>query len=226
MKKCKHCGVDIVADKSYCPLCYNDVEVDNKENSPSLLVERTTNEKYNRKGEFIAKIFLLISIVVVAVCFYVNFTTNINYLWSILVFFSILYVWILVAHTIISKRSVFEKITFQLLGVIAILFTAYLLSPNSGGNWMVMYVLPAVTMFATVTMVFISFINKNRGKYLLSFVAVYVAFIILSLTLVLTLDTFKTINTINILVNSLAFVGSVLLGHKWINKEFRKNFHL
>ncbi len=225
MKRCKHCNVNVVADKNYCPLCYNDLEDDGKGGYP-LLTERTTNERIPRKAYFLARLFLLISIVVVAVCLYINLTTSTSYLWSVVVLVSIVYLWILIAHTIISKRSVFEKIAFQLIGVLSILCTTYFLAPVVNENWLVKYVIPSVSMLATAVLLFISFINRNRGKYLLSFVAVYLSLIILSVTLVCTLDTFKTINHICIFVNAIATLGTLLLGYKWVHKEFIKNFHL
>ena len=224
MKRCKICNVDVVSNKGYCPLCYNDLDSDSEESN--LVVVKTHNERKKNTKKFLAKLFLVISLAVVAVCFFINFKAKSSYLWSLVVFESVVYVWILVAHTIMSKRSVFEKILFQLVGVIAIIGTTYALSPTATENWLVCYVLPSVSMFATAVLALISLISKDRKKFLLSFLAVYIALIILSLVLVCTIDNFKTLNHTALLVMSIVTFGTMLLGFKSIHKEFVKVFHI
>ena len=224
MKKCKVCNVDVATDKDYCPLCYNDLE--NGSEEYTLTEQKTKNIKAKNTGMFLVRMFLFLSIATIAVCLFVNIKTSTKYLWSLIVIVSITYVWILVAHTIISKRSVFEKIAFQLLGVIAIIGTAYGLSPTATENWLVCYVLPSVSMLAVLVLVMISLISRERKRYLLSFLAVYIALIILAIVLVCTVDSFKTINHICLLTTSIAAGGTLLLGYKYIHKEFVKVFHL
>ena len=225
MKRCKFCNVDVATDKDYCPLCYNDLE-GKYEGETILTQQKTKNVKKPHTNTFLAKLFLFISIAIMAVCLFVNLKTDTTYLWCLLVLEGIIYVWILVVHTIMSKRSVFEKIVFQLLGVITIISTTYSMSPSVAENWLVQYVLPSVCMFSTLVLVMISFISRDRKRYLLSFLAIYIAFIILSLVLVCTIDTYKTLNHINLLISGIASLGTVLLGYKAIHREFVKVFHL
>ena len=58
-------------------------------------------------------IFLFISIVSSAVCLTVNLMTSFLPFWSLIVIIGIVYCWVLIVHTILSRRSIFEKI-FQI----------------------------------------------------------------------------------------------------------------
>ena len=115
MKHCKHCNVDVNDTKDYCPLCFNRLEGERDER-PALYLERENNNRGRKNSHILRNIFLFLAICTLIVCTFVDYQTGWSR-WSVIVDFSILYVWILVAHTIISRRSAFEKIFFQLIGL-------------------------------------------------------------------------------------------------------------
>ena len=225
MKKCEICSVKIASDKHYCPLCYNDIDGENANEYP-LTEIKTADVKTKHTGRFLAKLFFIISLATFGICVFVNIESKGSYLWSMIVLTSIVYLWILVAHTILSKRSVFEKMLFQLLGVFAVVATTYALSPVETDNWLVRYVYPGVSMLAVAVMCLMSFISKNRKSHLFSFLVIYIGLLVISIILVFTIDSYKTLNNVNMLVTAIASVGTVLLGYRSIHKEFVKVFHL
>ena len=225
MRKCKICGVNVASNANYCPLCYHDLDKDNSKDYPLTEIKtHNTSRKHIRR--FLAKLFLLISIATFGICLFINLESKNTYLWSMLVLVSIVYLWILVAHTIMSKRSVFEKVVFQLLGIIAIVGTTYALSIEPAENWLVSYVMPGISMLAVAVMAFMSAISKYRKNYLLSFIVVYLGLLIVSVIFTYTIDSYHKVNNICILVCSIASVGTLLLGYKSIHKEFVKVFNL
>ena len=112
MKYCKHCKLYVDSSENYCPLCYNYLEESEGEKSGFEYYLRRDGRRRAASDHFLLKLFLYLSICISVVCFTVNYFTERHMLWSPVVFLSILYLWILIGHTILSSRSPFEKIFF------------------------------------------------------------------------------------------------------------------
>lgn len=225
MKHCHICKVD-VEDGKYCPLCYNQLE--NIAESKTIVPyykHKDKNETFEKKSYFFARVLLFLSLASVGTCVFVNVLTK-GSAWSVLVALCVLYVWLLVGHTIISRRSVFEKILFQVLNIVGILISTNSLA--GGGKWLINYVLPSVAIVTTSVLIMISLISrKHRGQFLLSFLAIYLLSMIMSIVfLACKYDTFKILNQINMFYSILTIVGTLLLGYRIIKNEGRKKLHL
>ena len=160
MKKCENCNVTVKTYHNTCPLCNRQLEnVDNKKTQgadPFTPYEKVIKVK---SSEVLYKIFLFISIVSSAVCLTVNLMTSFLPFWSLIVIIGIIYCWVLVVHTILSRRSIFEKIFLQVGVIVALLFVCEWVS--SSDKWMVNYVIPAISMLVILVM----FILSQSLKY-------------------------------------------------------------
>ena len=158
MKKCENCGVTVKTNHNICPLCNRQLEVvDNKKiqgADPFTPYEKLITDK---SSEILYKIFLFISIIASAVCLTINLMTSFLPFWSLIVIIAIIYCWVLVVHTILSRRSVFEKIFLQVGVIVALLFVCEWVS--SSDKWMVNYVIPSMSMLV-ILVLFIFFKNK------------------------------------------------------------------
>ncbi len=223
MKHCKLCDVDVKTDKSYCPLCFNQLEGEIAENT--LYLTNTQKRTQNQKTYFTNKILLFLSLVVSIVCGFINFLTYNGVLWSLVVLAGVAYIWIFVAHTIMSNRGAFEKVFFQLAGLLAILISTHNIA--GGGDWLINYVVPSLAIITTVTLVMISLINKRRKSFISGFLVLYFLMMITSIVLIACdFDTFKILNEINLLVTALAILGTTIFGFKTIKNEISKKLHL
>ena len=227
MKHCNLSNIDIDSDRKYCPLCFNEVDkTENKERSktPEYL-PRAKNEKIEKHSYFLTRIFLFLSIAIIGICIFINVLVK-GKPWCLIVGLSILYIWVLTMHTILSKRSAFEKILFQLCNIIAILVASNHLA--GGGEWLINYVVPSIALATTSILVLVSLIGKrHRSQFLLSFFIIYILFLVLSIVLVAAkFDTFKILNEINIMYTSLAILGTVLFGFRIIKNEGGKKLHI
>lgn len=225
MKYCHICNCHVEEGK-YCPLCYNQLEniADSKQVVP-FYKHKDKNETSDKKTYFLARLFLFLSLAGVGTCVFVNVLTKGN-AWSVLVSLCVLYIWVLVGHTILSRRSVFEKILFQVLNVVAILVTTNLLA--GGGKWLINYVLPSVAIVTTSVLIMISLIScRHRSQLLLAFLAMYLLSMIMSIVLLACkYDTFKILNQINMFYSILAIVGTLMLGYRIIKSEGSRKLHL
>lgn len=227
MKHCNKCNIDTDSKQKYCPLCYNDLESTNTKNtSPEFYLTRTTADKTFKTRYFLFKLFLFLTISIGAICAFINFLTyeQSGVLWSLIVFASLLYVWILVGHSILSDRSMFEKIFFQFVGILAILLSSNLIA---GGDWLIKYVLPSVAITVATVMIMITLITKKRTNYVSTFFVVYILLFVLSLVMVLAkFDTFKLLNQINLCLCGLAIFGTLVFGFKTLRADASRKFHI
>lgn len=223
MKHCKYCNVDVSTSEKYCPLCYNILEGE-EEKSVDFYQKRQTDDKTHKTHYLVSKIFFMITLAIVATCVFINILTWDGIIWSLLVGVSVAYVWIFVAHTILSKRSIFEKVLLQLVGIIAIVVVCNILSK---GNWLLNYVLPSIELATAVTLAFVTFILRNKYKVILPFFLVYILLLVTSIVLLaIKADTFMLLSEINIIMCGLAIVGTLIFGHKTLKTELAKKFHL
>lgn len=227
MKHCKHCNIDTHTTQNYCPLCFNDLdEVEGKTQQTQLYLTAVKKDKTIKTKYFLYRLFLFLTISAIVICGFINFVTyeKSGSLWSMIVAVSLVYVWIFIAHLILSSRSIFEKILFQLIGIAAILITTNVVA---GGNWLLNYVVPAVALTASIVMVMITLISKDRNNYVSTFFAIHILLLVLSLVLVLAkFDDFKLINQINAIFCGLAIFGTLVFGFKTLKSDISKKFHL
>lgn len=225
MKYCKNCKVNVDADRNYCPLCFRELKTLNEESVGEYpFMERRKNEHVTQSTHLLLKIFLFLSVSIISVCTLVNMLINPETLWCLLVSFSLIYVWILVAHTILSRRGVFEKIFMQLVGVMLILWACEILSLNKE-HWLANYVFPSVSMATVATMLMCTFIRRDKS-WILAFVFIILVLTVASVLFFVYLDEFYILSIINLAFCALSLLGYFTFSFKVIKAEFLKKFHL
>ena len=225
MKYCKNCKVKVDANRNYCPLCFREIsDCDGVSVQEPPFAERTKNEHEGKKNTFILKLFFFLSVCAVSTCVLINLLVKPDFLWSLVVTSSIVYVWIIVGHTILSRRGVFEKIFMQLLGLMFILWTCEMISPNSE-HWLANYIFPSLSICTIATMLMITFIRKDK-TWVLAFFLIVIVLTIASALFFVYLDDFKILGIINLAFCVLTIFGYLVFGYPVIRREFMKKFHL
>ena len=221
MKYCKKCNVNVNSTLDYCPLCFNKIEGESVE--PSQFSVSKNKPKEITKSHITRKIFFLISLALVSVCAMINYLSNTPF-WSGIVAFGVLYLWILVRHTIMSDRNVFEKVLLQVVGIVAVLLMT---NHVAGGGWFLDFVLPALLSFVVITLNMILFISPKRKNYEISFLVIEVIILIVSLIYFLTdICEFKTLHLISTVISSFSIIGIIVMDGKNLWSEFSKKMHL
>lgn len=222
MKYCKECKVKVDSDRDYCPLCFRELSGEGESDTP-LFAERKTNEHSNKRNDFVTRLFVFMTICVVSICVIINLMITPDVLWSLSVVSGLVYVWILIAHTIISRRGIFEKVLFQILSIMFILWTSSLISPTH--DWLQEYVFPSVSLTVLTVLVMIILIKKDKS-WILSFFTITVLLCITSIVVLFNFDEFRILNIINIIYGALLVIGYVIFGGGIIKQQFSKIFHL
>ena len=223
MKRCEHCNVDVATTHDTCPLCFRElVDIGGRE-TPDLFKEKQPKPVIKHRVLLI-KIFLFLSIIAAVTCLTVNLMVKPIPVWSLVVIVSILYCWVLICHTILSKRSIFEKLLLQIGVVVGLVFLCEWVA--AGGKWMVDYVIPAISMSAILVLFILSQALKYH-KGVLSFFILTIILVILSGALLLFKATsFKLLNIIVLLEGALSLLGMILFSGGVLKTEFSKKFHV
>ena len=223
MKHCNLCGVDVDTSKNYCPLCYGSLE---EKTAKTDLDMFNTEAKpvVSKKKILVAKVFLMISVIILTICIYINVQTK-TAPWSAIVGFSILYLWVLVAHTIMSRSTPFKKMLMQILSLGALLFATERFFGSA--HWFTNFVFPGLAMLAAVVTMFVIFCSKNRKEIIFGFFRVDFLLIIAStLLLIFDVDEYKIINQINIIVQAIICLAYLVFAGKTIKTQASRKFHL
>lgn len=226
MKYCTHCKTKVDTDHTHCPLCFREIKDINEatcEPTEKFFLERKQNETTIKNNSFVTKLFVFLSICAVTICFLINYLVDQSLLWSALVFSCIVYIWILISHTIISRRGVFEKVLFQVLGLMLVLAISEVLSSDK--NWLQSYVFPSIVMVAVLSLLMITFIRSDKS-WVLSFVSITIILGIGSILNFIYFDNFKVLSYISIPLCALSALGYFTFGFNVIKQEFLRKFHL
>ena len=223
MKYCKACNAHVDTNESYCPLCYSSLKEKSKK-SDNEMFKNATQDLVKRKKVTVAKVFFLISVVIIATCTYLNVQTK-TAPWSVIVDLSIAYLWVLIGHTIMSRSTAFKKVLLQILSIGAILFTTNKYFSNT--EWFVNYAVPSLAILFAIVMLFVVFCSKSRKEYIFGFFRLDVILLLVTvLLLVLKLDDFKLLNQINIIWQAIICLAYLLFAGKIIKTQAGRKFHL
>lgn len=224
MKHCNHCNIDVNTTNSYCPLCYNTLETKNNDKMSGLYDVCDKKPRSDVKNHFLLRLFTLFSIIAIAGVVFINLIVG-GRPWAGIVISSIIYLWILIRHTIVSYRNTFEKVFLQLIGISLILISTSFVSVEN--DWFLNYVLPSVLIGAGLTLLMVLFCSRKRKNYMFSFFIIYLLMIIAGVVFWCTsFAEYKLLYSICVIINSLIVIGMLLMDFKTIKTEFLKKFHL
>ncbi len=223
MKYCSLCKVCIDTNKNFCPLCHNAL-LDDENKSPQTFPNFSKEKDIKKSKKTVTKIFLILSLAITIACICINVLTK-TIAWSVTVALGLVYLWVLVAHTIISRDTPFKKVLFQLIAIIAFLVSTNIIF---GGNaWLTNYVYPSIAMMVTVILSMVVFCSKKRKNLLFSFFCIFILMALASVAfLIFKIDTYKIINVINLVVQAFVLFAYLLFAHKIIISEASRKFHI
>lgn len=224
MKKCNKCGVNVDTNFEFCPLCYADLAQTEEKKTEEIFKTPRELGKQKTKMHMVSKVFLILSAIAIIASIYINVKTK-TIAWSAVVTLSIVYLWVLVCHTIISKASPFKKVFWQLVVVIVFLLTTnFVFSSN---DWLSNYVYPSLAMLVSVVLSFVVMLCKDRKRIILSFFSIIILMAIASgVFLIFKICDFRILNEIALMVEGFILLAYIIFGGKLLLREAGRKFHL
>ena len=170
--KCKYCNTEIVGKADFCPLCKKPLvqdEIVEEQNKDYIYPIKKKRSKAYKILTFTPMYFIVASVVFLIVTI-VNIMLAPEMPWYLLVGVALLYVYILVQNTILSRNSIVSKILWQALLVFAFLWVIGFMLFNMGvieKIWVFVfdYTLPTVVGISNLVMCILTacFVKKDKG---------------------------------------------------------------
>lgn len=161
---CKHCNIEIENPRINCPLCHKPLQ------EGELFPDVKTTKK--RKSVTFSLIYLITMLFVSIACFIVNIYLEPEVKWSVSVLGVLLYGYILIAGTIISRRHIGFKILVQIIAIAALAAFIEYSTPNI--KW-THYAVPGILCVGGIILGTFSLIAKKPGTYALCLLCVVLA---------------------------------------------------
>lgn len=157
MKCCSQCKVKVIGEDDRCPLCQNKlIRVVGGEETPESAFPYVPDltERY----QFVLRIMIFLSIVVIVLSFTANFIWPGKGWWSLFVVFAVICIWISLAIAFKKRKNISKNILWQMLLISAI---SLLGDRFTGGRgWSIDYVLPVLYMSVMLVLVVVNKVLK------------------------------------------------------------------
>lgn len=221
MKTCRRCSVNVLDNTDICPLCRTVLTEFDGITADSIYPKMDVNV---RKYNFIARIFLFLSIVGGVTAIVVNYITYNGVMWSLFTSAAILYFWAAVIHSIKHHINAASKIFVQTisLSVLAVIMDFVL----GYSGWAVNYVIPNLFSIANIAVLIIIIVNRmNWHNYVLYQLAIaFFGFIPIVLFLFRIIDK-PFITIIATIISFLTLLVAIIFGDKTVKSELKRRFH-
>lgn len=173
--KCKYCNAEIVGKADFCPLCKRPLVQDEVVNDVNKEYVYPIKKKRGKAYKLLTftPMYLMIASVVFLIVALVNILVAPEMPWYLLVGVTLLYAYVLVQNTILSRNSIFSKILWQALLIFAFLWVIGFMLHSMGiieQIWVFVfdYTLPAVVGISNLVMCILTacFVNRDKGLIL------------------------------------------------------------
>ena len=146
MQTCEHCKVYLKGNQKVCPLCGGIIQNDDFEREEVFPHIPTIYQEFN----ILIRTMILLSIIVMVICFAVNLLITRELHWSLYVAAGILCMWLSLYFIIHKKHNIPKTIVWQvaLIDILSVLWDASM----GWHGWSIDYVLPIVCIMAMIVM--------------------------------------------------------------------------
>ncbi len=223
MKKCSNCGVSVYSTNKKCPLCQRPLS---KEDTTA---EKTWYPLYSvaearQPNRFVSRLTAFIAIVIISICAFTNFFATPDTWWCLNVITCVLYGWLLIRHTFLSKVHLGQKIIVQVLGLTGMLLILNML--EGGSRWSVNYIFPFLIIGATFLITLIVVVKKMLWKEFVGFIIALILLGFLPLLLyVIGVSQILWAAATSELYAFLTFSGMIIFSDKGFKNEMLRRFH-
>jgi len=221
MSRCYNCDIEVRGEVDICPLCHNKLERGDDTSGVFPIKKIGVPLK---KISF-DKIFWFVFFNTVFVCLFINIFLQ-TYYWSIVVAAVLLYVYVLIKNTILSKTDISKKLFFQTI-VLSLIFVAMrFVFDGPQMTWVFEYVLPIIYAVSALIYGILIFIRvHNFHDYI-----IYELFVLLLGVIPTVLYLGNVIEEgipsfICFFVCILVFLSNIIFSWKFLVTELKKRFH-
>lgn len=227
-KKCAHCGVTILDDTEYCPLCHHVLKKDDDsadENKNEVLNLYPDIAEVVRKITIARRILAYLAVAIGIICIFINYRNYNGKLWSIIVIYGLIYIVIIVSLFSSERLLAYGKVGW--VSFFALVYTIVIDAVFGFTRWSVTYVLPSWLILMNVVLVIFMIVDHAKFQ---SYILQEVNFVVMSVVLYILVRVGilqdVALAEISLMISILFFLGIVILGGRAAHTELARRFHI
>lgn len=168
---CDECDVTIPYQTDTCPLCFKKLSDNETLNNP-IYPRRNASFRFPARYSF-TLFYSIIAYTAFFVVLLVNLLTDKQILWAFIVGAGLIYLYVLIRHTIMTSYGSAAKIFIQ--GILLSVVVLTVQNVTHTGKWAYEYVIPMILFANTVTLWAVSLIRrKRRASYAFNLIIISV----------------------------------------------------
>jgi len=166
---CDECDVTIPYETDTCPLCLKKI-ADQTEPFNPVYPRRNASFRFPKRYSF-SLFYSAVAYTTFLIVLLVNLLTTPDVLWSLIVGAGLLYLYVLIRHTILTPYGSAAKIFLQ--GFILTVLIYIIQNVTHSGNWAYEYVIPMILLANTIVLWAVAIVRrKRRASYALNLIII------------------------------------------------------
>lgn len=162
MKYCDKCKVNIIGERTYCPLCQSEVTTQDNEHDDIFPYVPQEEPKYH----LILRILAFISIIASLISVFLNLIVATNIWWSGFIVATFICVWSSMAMAISKRKNILRYLLYQ--SIVISLFSLFLDWFTDWKGWSITFVIPIICTLAMIVMYILSKVLRlHVGDYMI-----------------------------------------------------------
>ncbi len=224
MKYCECCKMKVNTEKSYCPLCGDQLlALDDSE-----VIEFPVAQGHlgNTRRAFLSRLFFFLSLFVVAICVIVNIATYeiAPIKWSVVAGLGVFYCWHVIKRCIFRRGNATKILLYQLIIISAMLIAIDVFLGTLDG-WSICYAIPFLSISISITTMIIALANSLYFRNYLHYSMGIILFGVLQAVGLFFVKTWWAIAS-SIAVSLCVFIVLLLVSKKSVTGEIKKRLHI
>lgn len=224
MNKCLRCGVSVLDETEFCPLCKGVLESDGTPMEPQINIYPDIFRK-ERFWYFLLRIFSAIWVIGTIVMVFTNYQTGHKIWWSVIASGAYLYVLRMVRLFTDSRVGYLRRIFSTIFG--AMLLNVLIDYCTGFHGWSLDYILPSSLFVINVALILLMIINhRNWQSYMiLQIFSIFIGCIPI-LFIYIGLVHVPLLSEIAFLSSVVLFLGTLIVGGSAARNELKRRFYI
>ena len=220
MSKCRNCNVEILDESEFCPLCHSVLE--QTEELENMYPDARLK---TQKLLFASRLYLFCAIVLEFILVTVDFHSEAQVHWSILVGLGLLYIYTVLRYAVIGKSGYRAKTIVLVL--LAVLLTVAVDFVTGYRGWSVDYVASAGILVLDVTIIALMISNRrNWQSYMMWQISTIFLSLIPAALYLAGIERNAMMAFLPLVVSGFLFLGTLMIGGRRASQELYRRFHI
>lgn len=220
MSKCRNCNVEILDETEFCPLCHSVLE--QTEEVENMYPDARLK---TQKLKFVSRLYLFCALVLEFILVMIDFNSETQVHWSILVGLGLLYIYTVIRYAIIGKSGYRAKTIVLVL--LAVLLTVAVDFITGYRGWSVDYVASGGILLMDITIIALMIFNRRNWQ---SYMMWQLSTIFLSLfppaLYWAGIENNVYMAFLPLVASVFLFLGTLMIGGRRASQELYRRFHI